>query len=196
MELHTANVLCHLLCAGSHTSLSAFFSAQVSPPQKGLPWHPISITSISIPLPYTLFFLKYSSLITSILHICLLFLLLKCKLHSSRESCLFHVYLPHLEQCLAYKRPFISSPHSNTMIDLYFQVEETSTTEVPKKGGINSLVWVAKQQPWWLDHSEWEEGGSDTAFGPGLWVLQLTDIHLLSQKGICLESSGQREVYW
>lgn len=41
----------------------------------------------------------------------------------------------------------------------------------PKKGCIDSLVWVAKQQPWWLEPGEWEEGAQTLPFGPESWVL-------------------------
>lgn len=81
--------------------------------KKVFPDHPVLITRPLLFQPTLCFSSQYPSLITSMLHIYLF-------ITAPRQQgfSLLHVYLPHLQQCLAYERPFISSPPSNTMIHL------------------------------------------------------------------------------
>lgn len=106
-------MLCHLLCLVHTAHSPPFLLLKFNLHKKVFPDYPILIT-IPLLLHSALYFSsQYLSLITSILHI---YLFTIAPLQQGFS--LLRVYLPHLQQCLAYKRPFISYPPSNTMIHL------------------------------------------------------------------------------
>lgn len=112
--LHPTTVFYPLLCT-FHTAYT-LYSTQVSLPQRGLSWSPYFKQLLS-PLFALIFPHSTCHCLLFYLFIYLLFLSLKCKIHTSRDFVFFHVCLPHLKQCLASRRPFtLFTLPSNTMI--------------------------------------------------------------------------------